>query len=186
MPIDTLASDIRNFVNDNNLYDCYYKAQLADWHILCAAMDSLEDAEEALYSYESTEDFNYLILYGMLQAVFLQQEAIIALRSVFGLGRLVMPETSAWNKIRDLRNTTAAHPNTRDGRSCFITRAFMSRKKLHRLCWDKKQNKDFREDVPLEEIYLLYKQEAAKCLDEIRAAQLNHTKNKICLDLVEP
>ena len=52
------------------------------WHMLCSCMDTIEDTEEALESFlkldidSSDEGRNYLRIYGALQALFVQQDAV--------------------------------------------------------------------------------------------------------------
>ena len=77
----SLASKIRDYVNTSNLYDKCYKNNLDKWKMLCVSMDTLEDTCEALLHFESegigdNTGEKYLNLYGILQAVFLQQDAI--------------------------------------------------------------------------------------------------------------
>ena len=66
----------------------YFQPRHDDWNLLCVAMDTLDDTCLALEDYEAaglgTESREkYLRLYGMLQAVFLQQDCICYLHKMF-------------------------------------------------------------------------------------------------------
>jgi hypothetical protein len=92
---------------------------------LCSAMDCIEDVDLAGSSYlamaepTNTGD-RYLIVYGMLQMLYVQQDAIKSLLAAFNL-----PSERATNikEIRTLRNKSIGHP-VRDskGASHFISR----------------------------------------------------------------
>src|SRR5690348_9719099 len=71
------------------------------------ALDTAEDAMLALSNYQSrdigsADGEKYLKLYGFLQAVFLQQDAIKELHRLF-VGAFAQPGiTSAWKQLREL------------------------------------------------------------------------------------
>jgi len=144
--ISALEQKIREYVNNANLLDRYFNSRPDDeWMTLCVSMNTLGDTCQALEYYEdygigndygekylklygllqaiflqqnSIEDYGigndygekYLKLYGLLQAIFLQQNSIRQIYQIF-LGRKLSPKPdSAWTKIRDHRNLIVGHP----------------------------------------------------------------------------
>jgi len=78
-------------------------------------MDTLGDSCLAPGYYEASrigkeDGKKYLKLYGLLQAIFLQQDSIRQLDRVFLGGDLQPDSDSAWKKIKDLCNLTVGHP----------------------------------------------------------------------------
>jgi len=71
----------------------------------CQALEYYED-----YGLGDEYGEKYLKLYGLLQAIVLQQNSISQIHQIF-LGIKLSPKSkSAWTKIRDLRNLTVGHP----------------------------------------------------------------------------
>ena len=58
---------------------------------------------------------NYLRVYGLLQAIFLQQDAIRCLHDQF-VGASLEPQLN-WKEIRELRNLSSGHPLEKSDRS---------------------------------------------------------------------
>ncbi len=172
---------IRDYVNGANLYDRHFKAHLDEWNALCVAMDTLGDTCLALMYYEASgigkeDSEKYLKLYGLLQAIFLQQDSIRQLNRVF-LGSDLHPDSdSAWGKIRDVRNLTAGHPienkHKVGTKRSFISRVTIRTEGFQILIWnsDKEQN-EFK-DVDLQSLYKQYKLEAVKHLESITKGQI--------------
>jgi hypothetical protein len=89
--IEHLSTQIREHTYpwNSDMRDRYFQSRRDDWNLLCVAMDTLDDTSLALEDYEAaglgTESGGkYLRLYGMLQAVFLQQDCIRNLHKLFG------------------------------------------------------------------------------------------------------
>jgi hypothetical protein len=92
----------------------------------CASKDWLQDTAEALDAHMSL-DFSedalkaYIEFWGVLQALFIQQDAIKELTySLFGTRKLNPEPTSdtAWHRLRELRNLSVGHPTARgDGKN---------------------------------------------------------------------
>lgn len=179
---------IRDYVNQLNLYDRYYTENLDDWVTLCAAMDILGDTCTALEYYESlniskqnNDGNNYLNLYGMLQAVFLQQDAIRKLHQVFAEEELINKPDSPWMKIRELRNLTVGHPLEKSDRSggvkvCTISRISIKKDGFTTNVWNKVTGEEKFEDVNLKKIYNSYKEEAIKILKTIEKHEVTKWK----------
>lgn len=98
---------------------------LTKWNKLCVSIDIIEDAQMAINSYFSLPNFDsnnggYLFLYGLLQAFFLQQDAINHLsEALFG-------KPINWKEfypdiyhIREIRNDSIGHPTKRGKNESF-------------------------------------------------------------------
>lgn len=185
--ISALEQRIRNYANKANLYG-RFGHDLDKWNILCVAMDTLGDSCLALEHYEvfgmgQEDGEKYLKLYGLLQAVVLQQDSIIQLFQVL-LGRnLKYDADSEWGKIRELRNLTAGHPiekrpkkKTKKSGGAGIQRCFISRVTIcgvgfQLVIWNKDSARDEVVDVDLKGLYRAYKLEAVGYLETILEAQ---------------
>lgn len=106
------------------------------WHMLCSCMDTIEDTELALESFlnldtdSSNEGRNYLRIYGALQALIVQQEAVENLHEALGIQ---YTEDSSLEKIRHIRIDAAGHPTKRGNKKAFnfITRLTLSAQEFH-------------------------------------------------------
>ncbi len=85
---------------------------------LCSSLDVIEDTEDAISAY-TEKDFgedkpsHYLAVYGLLQAIYVQQDAVINLCESLG----IKDEINNYPKlkeIREIRNDTVGHPTKRD------------------------------------------------------------------------
>jgi hypothetical protein len=175
--IRRLASSIRDYVNTSNLYDKYYKDNPDKWNMLCVSMDTLGDTCEALLNFESEGvegNFGgkYLRLYGVLQGVFLQQDAIKYLCKSLGQPLPKLKESSSsWKTIRKLRNLTVGHPVevkiNKTVKRCFITRVSISSQGFWLVVYNASENKNEFEAIDLQKLYSGYKEEASAILNEI-------------------
>jgi hypothetical protein len=113
--LDALARDIRDAVNADGhiIGEKHFGRGSAAFMHLCSAMDTLGDSTEALEDYERSTlggGPEYLLLYGVLQAVILQQDSLMAINKRIGGGTKSHPADSKWKEIRDLRNLVSGHP----------------------------------------------------------------------------
>jgi hypothetical protein len=84
-------SEFRDLVNQPRLQQVLMK-DLPRWGKLCSAMDVIEDTGMAIRSYSSGEDIRdkgklYLETYGVLQALVVQQDAVLDLCGALGSSR---------------------------------------------------------------------------------------------------
>lgn len=82
----------------------------------CSALDVIGDTEFAFHEYREANvtlgtGLTYIVAYGVLQAVFLQQDAIKHLALSLGLNFMLPQEL---REIRELRNDAIGHPTQRD------------------------------------------------------------------------
>jgi hypothetical protein len=127
--------EIREVVNSPS-WNHPVLAQTREWNKLCAAFDVLEDTELALDHYlqawpEANVGGQYLFIYGALQAMVVQQDAVALLHQSLGL-EYQRNETLA--EIRDARNKAIGHPVDKldkrvggDRLACFISRSTIER-----------------------------------------------------------
>jgi len=115
--MENKLKQIRRFINQP-LRRYNLIKNLPYWNQLCASLDAIEDTKLAIDSYVAIESGNdngqlYLLVYGVLQALFLQQDAVNNLCEA-----LVIPvEHSKYPKlkeIRKIRNDSIGHPTKRD------------------------------------------------------------------------
>ncbi len=99
------------------------------WLHLTSGLDVVEDTELAIESYEgrfgTPMEFGagYLEVYGVLQAMVVQQDAVRRIAESIGVQA---DQHDILKKIRDIRNQAIGHPTNRcDGTSHYITRVTM-------------------------------------------------------------
>jgi len=115
--ISELEQEIRDLINSPRKRTNLLKDK-ADWSKLCSSLDVIGDTEQAFNSYLDIQEPNsfsekYLILYGVLQALFIQQDAVTHLSEALGLTYTVDPLLT---QIREIRNDSSGHPTKRGGK----------------------------------------------------------------------
>ena len=122
--IEQLISEIRDVINSPRKQYALLQNQAA-WSQLCSCLDVIEDTDCCLEAFLTTgidfdsnnqylDDGNkYMYVYGTLQALFVQQDAIKHLAE-----SLQIPYTRgpSLNEIRDIRSDSVGHPTKRDRR----------------------------------------------------------------------
>ncbi len=158
------------------MYSQQYESKPDEWNEICAAMDVLDDTCMALENYEhcglgGDEGEKYLRMYGFLQGIFLQQDAIRPLYKAFTGNQLNPSSDSGWVAIRDLRNLTVGHPiekrNAHGVWRCFISRVTMNSNGFQLKIWNKEKNVVEIETVDLKSLYERYKSEVVTYLQDI-------------------
>lgn len=110
--IDELEDSIRNFINTGR-----HQTELLDksetWNQICSSLDVIGDTALSIKDYVSepyptSDGLKYIFTYGILQSLFLQQDAVRHLSEAFAL-----PYTPSENlaKIRGIRNSSIGHPS---------------------------------------------------------------------------
>lgn len=101
----------------------------AMWNMLCSCMDIIEDLEYALESYLAENPENaetgrkYLLIFGVLQALYVQQDAVKNLHKALDIPYTMDPPIE---EIREIRNDAAGHPtNRRNKEFIFINRSYL-------------------------------------------------------------
>jgi hypothetical protein len=130
--IGDLMEQLRDLVNLPRRQHALIAA-VRPWHMICSCMDILEDAELAITAYLSapfpaSAGEKYLFVYGTLQALFGQQDALVNLHESLGIPYELTPTLRA---IRDARNDAVGHPTRRRSGNRetyhFISRITMTR-----------------------------------------------------------
>ena len=130
-PLDEKISEIRDFINFTSPRKGHALRQdTALWYMLCSSMDIIGDMEYALESYLTEDPDNpelgrkYLLIFGTLQALYVQQDAIEHLHQAFDIPYTMDPSIE---NIREIRNDAAGHPTNRRNKKTFnfITRVHL-------------------------------------------------------------
>lgn len=97
-----------------------------DWSKLCTCIDTIEDTEAAISGYLRLDEFDaftggYLYIYGILQALFLEQDAVSNLyNGIFDTDNylsVMITKHKSLKEIREIRNDSIGHPTNRNGKS---------------------------------------------------------------------
>lgn len=105
---------------NNLLFDKRFKKKPHDWSIVCVAFDCFEDTQEAINQYidssfPSSYGGKYLYIYGLLQALFVQQDALKAIYKILLNKDLNIDNNyPELKKIRNIRNDSVGHPTGRN------------------------------------------------------------------------
>jgi hypothetical protein len=145
------------------------------WNKLCASMDVIGDTQIAINSYFSLPGFKaenggYLFLYGLLQAFFLQQDAINHLsEALFDKAINWKAEYPDIYLVRELRNDSIGHPTKRgkDESFHFIARYSVSKGHFRLMSHYSKTNKSEFNDIDINELRARQENSVIKILDTV-------------------
>jgi hypothetical protein len=112
--------NVKVFESDKSVKELLHLNTRDDWEFLCAAMDIIADASAAILHVQKFglsgptkyDDMGerYLRLYGLLSAIYIQQEAALQLYRIFGVGNYAaMKEQVEGLELRHLRHKIASH-----------------------------------------------------------------------------
>lgn len=126
---------IREFIDEPRRQQLLFR-NLVGWHRLCSALDVIGDTDLALEAYRTsvggdTEGDRYLAVYGVLQALFIQQDAVFGVAGSLSVP-VLLENYPRLNEIRTVRNASIGHPTKKtekQGRTSyhFIVRISLSR-----------------------------------------------------------
>lgn len=131
MKITELEQRIRDFINSARRQSALLE-NTADWNKLCSSLDLIDDSQLAIESYPllckiEDDGASYLIIYGILQALLLQQDAAKHIAASLNI-KVKLPKEL--DDIRIVRNSAAGHPGFQkengQSKSCFISRSSLS------------------------------------------------------------
>lgn len=117
-------SNIRNYINHPWKLECLFRDKIA-WEKLCSSLDTIQDTQEAISFYTQLSEFDansggYLYVYGIMQALNLQQDAINNLgESLFNNKINWKQEYPTLYAIREQRNNSVGHPTKRGNNESF-------------------------------------------------------------------
>ena len=115
--ISQLTSDIRDLIDDPRKKHLLLKDSIA-WNMLCSSLDVIEDTDCCLETFLTTDidhlddGKKYMYVYGTLQALFVQQDAVKHLAESL---KISYPLNQQLNEIRTIRNDSVGHPTKRGG-----------------------------------------------------------------------
>lgn len=117
--IQEQANQIRDSINNPRKH-YELRQNKALFSQLCSSLDVIEDTEEAIAAYTAKEfgeskSAHYLAVYGLLQAIYVQQDAVINLCESLGI-RESINNYPKLKSIRETRNDIVGHPTKRDQR----------------------------------------------------------------------
>lgn len=173
---------VRALTNHGGMYERCFASRRDDWNQLCVAMDTLGDSAAALTHFESYGfgagvDERYIRLYGTLQAIILQQDAIKAIYEIYLGSKPAIDEESAWKRLRRLRNLAVGHPLDAHGKAeqgklrVFVSRVTISDSGFQILICQENEPDLLVETVDFSGYYESYKEEALSLLRVIEAKQ---------------
>ncbi|ELC7282405.1 hypothetical protein RJO76_003526 [Aeromonas veronii] len=127
-----IEAQVRDHINTHR-YQKVLISELDNWSQICSSLDTLGDTGLALKSYFESEypvnvGLSYIYTYGLLQALFIQQDAMSHLSEAFEVPYSLSDELK---NIRAVRNASIGHPTKNQVKktTCFnhISRISMSK-----------------------------------------------------------
>jgi len=120
--IEEVAAQIRDVLNDSTIAKTriFTNKSKGFWDQLWTSLDTIGDTEVAIKSFSemSEQDFKkvaYIITYGLLQALYLQQDAVSHLKeSILGTKITWLKEYPDVHFVRTIRNESTGHPTKND------------------------------------------------------------------------
>lgn len=114
MTIGDLEQQIRDFINNPRKQYTLLQDK-AVWNMLCSCLDLIGDTELAISFYRQPQNpeavgAKYLLVYGILQTLFLQQDAVRNLCEALDIDYTADPTLE---QIREIRNDSIGHPTKR-------------------------------------------------------------------------
>jgi hypothetical protein len=168
-----LSTWIRNYGQDAKIQ----KRLISDrfiWRQLWASMDIIDDVDSALEAYLNNEfpadlGERYLRIYGAMQGLFLQQDALYDLVKAIHPSKAIYPN-DVLKDIRDLRNASVGHP-TRLNRKGSLSTHGIVQNSMHKdgfdlLSYPSKDGNIFQH-VPVRELIEKQRIETVRILTEV-------------------
>lgn len=130
--VDELTESVRDHINTHR-YQSVLLDDSATWNQICSSLDVIGDSLYAVDSYDSAEypedvGLKYIYTYGLLQALFLMQDAVRHLSEAFDIP---FELTDTLKEIRNFRNASIGHPTKQDQKGKryynYISRISMSK-----------------------------------------------------------
>lgn len=149
MNVDELEREIRGYIN-NPRKQHKLLGDSAQWNQLCSSLDVIGDTTHAVDSYEQIDwpidiGQRYLLTYGLLQALFLQQDAVRDLCIVLNFP---FKRDDVLDRIRRIRTTAVGHPTkTNKGSSHFISQISMAKEGFTLLSAYSDSRRDLFEEI---------------------------------------
>ncbi len=162
-----------------------------NWDRICSSSDVINDTIRTIKSYVKSDYPNedvglqYLFIYGLLQALYLQQDAV---KDVFEVFHKCYPQNQGFlyrrsddlENIRKLRNETTGHPTgTRDGVFTYINRGSLRKWHFERLRSSKAAGNEF----PSVDLSSVLKKQALAIENDLRTlVEKSNEVKKMCYE----
>ena len=109
--ISKLEDDVREFTNTGRHQVGLLNAK-GTWNQICSSLDVIGDTVLSIRDYISspypaTDGLKYIYTYGILQSLFLQQDAVRHLSEAFDVPHVLSEKLM---KVREIRNSAIGHP----------------------------------------------------------------------------
>ncbi len=120
MTITESLNLIRSIINKPRIHHQYFQNKETFFQ-LCSSMDAIADTENSISAYPLGKELEkqitdkgtiYLLIYGLLQSMFLQQDAVINLAEAIG-SPLNLKDYPKLVNVREIRNNSIGHPTKR-------------------------------------------------------------------------
>lgn len=113
--INRLSESVREHINTHR-YQSDLLVNSKTWNQICSSLDAIGDSLCAVESYDTDEfptdtGLKYIYTYGILQALFLMQDALRHLSEAFNISYEL---TETLQEIRKARNASIGHPTKQD------------------------------------------------------------------------
>ena len=109
----SLPEQVRDLFNQTSLFNNIVEDN-KKFNKICSALDVLTDAQDAIHQFEQEKQIKILHLYGFLQALFLEQDAIRYIAEAQDIEPLKCDQF-----VRELRNDAVGHPMKRGNDASF-------------------------------------------------------------------
>jgi hypothetical protein len=153
--IENIFSEIREIINHPWKRELLLQDKIK-WSKLCASLDVIEDSQIAINDYSSLSEFSsnekgYLYVYGILQALNLQQDALVNLnKALFNQDIDFKKDYPELYNIRENRNNSIGHPTDRRNGDSFhhISRISIEKKGFSMISYFPKKGEETKfEDI---------------------------------------
>jgi hypothetical protein len=174
--IQSESTRVRDLVNDARTHWRLRTLEVQKFNQVCAAMDVIDDTIAAIDSYRVLDGYadtgeRYLLTYGVLEALYLQQTAVEHLRHGLGFEWNIGSDEKLM-AIRETRHKATGHPTRKDrpdpANPTFhqISRISMHHSGFDSLSYDGKGNAVF-EQINLDEMFEVQEEKLRKVLKRL-------------------
>lgn len=179
-----VIGNIRDIIN-SQLSQPDLLSDKQNWNKLCSSLDTIEDTQHAIDKYQDLDGFErhegYLLLYGLVQAIYLQQDSINSLsKSLIKKEVKFSEEYPRLYRIREIRNDSIGHPTNRrnDKYHVVINQGTIRKSGFQYIIYDADSKPKF-EYVNLDEIINTQKELSIEILVKIFSAMEKEIKSHI-------
>ena len=117
--IGGLIQKLREYVNSPRKQNILLRDR-NKWNKLCASMDAIEDSSFAISEYikdlerKESLGFTYVIVYGILQAMILQQDSLMTISESLNIKS---EQSTELKEVKEIRNSSIGHPVREKGKT---------------------------------------------------------------------